>query len=87
MCIRDRGVIRVIGKGEKERLVPMGEESLFWVSEYINKARSTLMVKDERESALFLSKRGSSMTRQAFWYRIKEYALKSGIKRIFRPTL
>ncbi len=80
-----QGVIRVIGKGEKERLVPMGEESLFWVSEYINKARGTLMVKDERESALFLSKRGSSMTRQAFWYRIKEYALKSEIKKNLSP--
>ena len=78
-----QGVIRVIGKGEKERLVPMGEESLFWVSEYINRARSSLMTKDERESALFLSKRGSSMTRQTFWYRIKEYALKSGIEKNF----
>ena len=82
-----QGVIRVIGKGEKERLVPMGEESLFWVSEYINRARSSLMTKDERESALFLSKRGSSMTRQTFWYRIKEYALKSGIEKISPHTL
>ena len=41
-----QGVIRVIGKGEKERLVPMGEESLFWVSEYINRARGNLMIKD-----------------------------------------
>ena len=80
-----QGVIRVIGKGEKERLVPMGEESLFWVSEYINRARSSLMTKDERESALFLSKRGSSMTRQTFWYRIKEYALKSGIEKNLSP--
>ena len=80
-----QGVIRVIGKGEKERLVPMGEESLFWVSEYINRARSGLMTKDERESALFLSKRGSSMTRQTFWYRIKEYALKSGIEKNLSP--
>ena len=80
-----QGVIRVIGKGDKERLVPMGEESLFWISEYIDKARGNLMVKDERESALFLSKRGSSMTRQTFWYRIKEYALKSGIKKNLSP--
>ena len=80
-----QGVIRVLGKGSKERLVPMGEESLFWISEYIDKARGNLMVKDERESALFLSKRGSSMTRQTFWYRIKEYALKSGIKKNLSP--
>ena len=63
----------------------MGEESLFWVSEYINRARSTLMTNDERESALFLSKRGKVMTRQTFWYRIKEYALKSGINKNLSP--
>ncbi|HJM59512.1 MAG: site-specific tyrosine recombinase XerD [Gammaproteobacteria bacterium] len=80
-----QGVIRVIGKGDKERLVPMGEEALHWVSEYINKSRSSLMGQDERESALFLSKRGSSMKRQTFWYRIKEYALKAGIDKSLSP--
>ena len=80
-----QGVIRVIGKGAKERLVPMGDEALFWVSEYINRGRGILIAKDERESALFLSKRGTSMTRQTFWYRIKEYALKSGIDKNLSP--
>ena len=80
-----QGVVRVIGKGAKERLVPMGDEALFWVSEYINRGRGLLISRDERESALFLSKRGSSMTRQTFWYRIKEYALKSGIDKNLSP--
>ena len=72
-------MIRVIGKGEKERLVPMGEEALYWVERYINNSRPNLL-KDNKVSELFLSKRGSSMTRQTFWYRIKEYAAKASIK-------
>ena len=66
-----QGVIRVIGKGEKERLVPMGEEALDWVQRYINKGRPYLLKEDNKVSELFLSKRGKSMTRQTFWYRIK----------------
>ena len=57
-----QGVIRVIGKGDKERLVPMGDEALFWVYEYINRGRGILIAKDERESALFLRKRGTPFT-------------------------
>ena len=72
-----QGVIRVIGKGEKERLVPMGEEALDWVQRYINKGRPYLLKEDNKVSELFLSKRGKSMTRQTFWYRIKEYANKA----------
>ena len=66
-----QGVIRVIGKGEKERLVPMGEEALDWVQRYINKGRPYLLKEDNKVSELFFSKRGKSMTRQTFWYRIK----------------
>ena len=79
-----QGVIRVIGKGEKERLVPMGEEALYWVERYINNSRPNLL-KDNKVSELFLSKRGSSMTRQTFWYRIKEYAAKASIKEDLSP--
>jgi integrase/recombinase XerD len=79
-----QGVIRVIGKGEKERLVPMGEEALYWVERYISKSRPNLL-KDNKVSELFLSKRGSSMTRQTFWYRIKEYAVKASIKEDLSP--
>ena len=79
-----QGVIRVIGKGEKERLVPMGEEALHWIERYINKSRPNLL-KDNKVSQLFLSKRGRQMTRQAFWYRIKEYASIASIKADLSP--
>jgi len=79
-----QGVIRVIGKGEKERLVPMGEEALHWIERYINDGRPNLL-KDNKVSQLFLSKRGRLMTRQAFWYRIKEYASKASIKADLSP--
>ena len=80
-----QGVIRVIGKGEKERLVPMGEEALDWVQRYINKGRPYLLKEDNKVSELFLSKRGKSMTRQTFWYRIKEYANKASINKELSP--
>ena len=80
-----QGVIRVIGKGEKERLVPMGEEALDWVQKYINKGRPYLLKEDNKVSELFLSKRGKSMTRQTFWYRIKEYANKASINKDLSP--
>jgi integrase/recombinase XerD len=62
----------------------MGEEALYWVERYINKSRPNLL-KDNKVSELFLSKRGSSMTRQTFWYRIKEYAVKASIKEDLSP--
>ena len=80
-----QGIIRVIGKGEKERLVPMGEEALYWVEKYINESRPSLLKENNKISELFLSKRGKSMTRQTFWYRIKDYALKASIKKDLSP--
>ena len=80
-----QGIIRVIGKGEKERLVPMGEEALYWVQKYINDSRPNLLKENNKVSELFLSKRGKSMTRQTFWYRIKDYALKASIKKDLSP--
>ena len=80
-----QGVIRVIGKGEKERLVPMGEEALFWIEEYMNKSRPNLLKDNNKVAELFLSKRGKSMTRQTFWYRIKEYAHKVSINKDISP--
>ena len=80
-----QGVIRVIGKGEKERLVPMGEEALYWVEKYIKDSRPSLLTNDNKVSELFLSTRGKSMTRQTFWYRIKDYAAKASINRDLSP--
>ena len=79
-----QGVIRIIGKGNKERLVPMGEQALFWIEEYIEKGRPNL-IKDNKVTELFLSKRGKSMTRQTFWYRIKDYSVKADIKKDLSP--
>ncbi len=73
-----QGVVRVVGKGDKERLVPLGEEAVHWVEYYLEHARSWLM--NERSSdILFPSNRSQKMTRQTFWHRIKHYAILAGI--------
>jgi integrase/recombinase XerD len=78
-----QGVIRVLGKGSKERLVPMGEEALVWLNEYLSEVRSNFVKNDS--TYLFLTNRGGSMTRQNFWHSIKKYALASGIKTNISP--
>ncbi len=80
-----QGVIRVIGKGEKERLVPMGEEALHWIERYINKSRPKFIKADNKITEVFLSKRGKAMTRQTFWYRLKEYAQLASINKELSP--
>jgi integrase/recombinase XerD len=69
----DMGVVRVMGKGAKERLVPLGEESLVWLARYQREARPALLA-GRVSDALFVTSRGAAMTRQAFWYLIKRYA-------------
>ena len=73
-----QGVIRVTGKGGKERLVPMGEAALDYLELYLKAARPQLLSKPT--NTVFPSKRGSTMTRQTFWHRIKLYAKLAGIK-------
>ena len=74
-----QGVIRVIGKGQKERLVPMGDQLIALSELYISSSRKNLL--DKRHSDfLFLSTRGQRMTRQSFWHRIKHYCLASGFE-------
>jgi len=80
-----QGVVRVIGKGNKERLVPMGDEAVIWISRYLNQARSELMKSRGVSNSLFITKRGAAMTRQAFWYLIKRYAVKAGINQKLSP--
>lgn len=73
------GVVRVImGKGGKDRLVPMGAEAQHWVERYMNEARGALLGR-HRSDALFVTGRGGPMTRQAFWQLVRKYALKAGI--------
>ena len=79
-----QGVLRVFGKGSKERLVPLGEEAIAWVERYTREARPFLL--DGRPSdVLFPSLRGEQMTRQTFWYRIKHQARVAGIAKPLSP--
>ena len=78
------GVVRVTGKGSKTRLVPMGEVAVDWISRYLNEARPAILEKRLSDS-LFVTQRGSSMTRQAFWYLIKRYALLAAIHKPMSP--
>jgi integrase/recombinase XerD len=78
-----QGVIRVTGKGGKERLVPMGENAAECVSDYLKKARPELMKRPT--NTVFPSKRGLTMTRQTFWHRIKHYARVAGITVALSP--
>ena len=73
------GVVRVIGKGDKERLVPLGDEAIGWLEHYFAGARRALL-DGRRSDALFPTRRHAApMTRQAFWQLIKRYALQAGI--------
>lgn len=78
------GVIRITGKGDKTRLVPMGEEASHWIEQYLKSSRDNLL-KEKKSKYLFVTARGGAMTRQAFWYLIKRYAVASGIKHVISP--
>lgn len=78
------GVMRVIGKGNKERLVPIGQTALDVIASYVKYGRPELLSSQPTDT-LFLSRRGNKMTRQAFWYRIKHYAKISGINKPISP--
>jgi integrase/recombinase XerD len=79
-----QGVLRVFGKGSKERLVPLGEEAIAWIERYSREARPFLL--DGRPSdVLFPSLRGVQMTRQTFWHRIKHQAQVAGVGRHLSP--
>ncbi|MEX5566816.1 site-specific tyrosine recombinase XerD [Pseudomonas syringae] len=79
-----QGVLRVMGKGSKERLVPMGEESIVWVELYLRGARDELLG-GKPSDVLFPSTRGDQMTRQTFWHRIKHQATVAGIGKSLSP--
>jgi integrase/recombinase XerD len=74
----DAGVVRVVGKGSKERLVPLGEEAVSWLKRYLKTARGELMAHGTSD-AVFLTARRSALTRQAFWQLIKRYAVRAGM--------
>jgi len=80
-----QGVVRIVGKGSKERLVPMGEESISWVTRYEAEARLILLKGNLAQDCVFPSNRGVAMTRQTFWYRIKAHAQTAGIRKKLSP--
>jgi integrase/recombinase XerD len=79
-----QGVLRIMGKGSKERLVPMGEEAIVWVERYLRDGRQTLL-NGRPSDVLFPSQRGEEMTRQTFWHRIKHHAKMAGIDKSLSP--
>ncbi|RUO38216.1 site-specific tyrosine recombinase XerD [Aliidiomarina shirensis] len=78
-----QGLVRVVGKGNKERLVPLGEEALHWLAEYLRVARPELM--KQNRDVVFFSLRGQQMTRQTFWHRIRHYAVIAGLPEGISP--
>jgi integrase/recombinase XerD len=80
----NQGVLRIVGKGDRERLIPLGEESQRWLKDFIEGSRMEILL--ERQSDyLFPTRRGDRMTRQAFWHIIKRYADKASIRKKLSP--
>jgi integrase/recombinase XerD len=79
-----QGLVRITGKGNKERLVPLGEEAIRWLEYYLRDARPKLL-KNRISDIVFVTVRGGAMTRQAFWYLVKRYAQQSGINKNLSP--
>lgn len=79
-----QGLVRVTGKGNKERLVPLGEEAMDWIESFLKEARGE-MLPDLSDSIVFPSQQGRPMTRQTFWHRIKRYAVEAGITKHLSP--
>jgi integrase/recombinase XerD len=80
----DMGVVRVLGKGAKERLVPLGEEALTWIGRYLDEARPDLL-NGKVSDALFVTARGRPMTRQGFWYLLRRYCAQAGLAKTVSP--
>ena len=80
----NQGIVRVLGKGSKERIVPVGEEALSWLQQYLAAPRGELL-KGMPSEVVFPSRQGTQMTRQTFWYRIKIYAQRAGIRKHLSP--
>ncbi len=80
----DMGVVRVMGKGNKERLVPLGEEALDWLRRYMAEGRAALLA-GRVSDALFVTVHATAMTRQMFWYLIKRHAKSGGLNKPLSP--
>ena len=80
----NQGVARIVGKGGRERLIPLGQESQRWLRDFINGARSEILL-ERQTDYLFPTRRGDRMTRQAFWHIIKRYSKLANIKSKMSP--
>jgi len=80
----NQGVLRIVGKGDRERLIPLGEESQRWLKDFMDGPRMEILL-ERQTDYLFPTRRGDRMTRQAFWHIIKRYAEKAGIRRKLSP--
>ena len=80
----NQGVLRIVGKGNRERLIPLGEESLRWIADFTAGPRGEILL-DRQTDCLFPTRRGDSMTRQAFWHIIKRYAARAAIQKELSP--
>lgn len=80
----NQGVLRIVGKGDRERLIPLGEESQRWLREFIDGPRMEILL-ERQTDYLFPTRRGDRMTRQAFWHIIKRYAEKAGVRKKMSP--
>ena len=80
-----QGVIRILGKGSKERLIPVGDEAIAWLNTYISDTRLNLVKRNLSEDIVFPNNRGVKMTRQAFWHRLKIHTRKAGISKNLSP--
>jgi len=80
----NQGVLRIVGKGDRERLIPLGEESQRWIRDFIDGPRMEILL-ERQTDYLFPTRRGDRMTRQAFWHIIKRYAAKAGVRKKLSP--
>ena len=80
----NQGVLRIVGKGDRERLIPLTDESQRWIRDFIDGARMEILL-ERQTDYLFPTRRGDRMTRQAFWHIIKRYAEKAGIRKKMSP--
>jgi integrase/recombinase XerD len=79
-----RGLVQITGKGNKERLVPLGDEAQDWLQVYLDEGRPELL-QQRRSPALFITRRGTAMSRHAFWHLIRRYAARAGIDKPLSP--
>jgi integrase/recombinase XerD len=83
--ILDAGLIRVIGKGDKERVVPLGSIAIAWVEKYLSSARPRLQKHGKVSEFLFLNNRGNGLSRMGVWNIVKKYAVMAGTKKDVHP--